>query len=141
MPAYDFQALVAALLRAMGYFVAWNAPPGPDGGVDIIAYTDALGTKNPRIKVQVKRRQDSVTVEGLRSFMALLSEQDIGIFVAISGFTRDAEQEARRQESRRLTLIDLKKLFDLWVQHYDKLDQTERHWLPLRNVYYLSLPE
>jgi len=70
-----------------------------------------------------------------------LSEQDIGIFVAIIGFTRDAEQEARRQESRRLTLIDLKKLFDLWVQHYDKLDQTERHWLPLRNVYYLSLPE
>lgn len=138
MPPYDFQALVVALLEAMGYFVVWNAPPGPDGGVDIIAYTDTLGTKNPRIKVQVKRRQDSVTVDGLRSFMALLSEQDVGIFVAVSGFTRDAEQEARRQESRRLTLIDLKKLFDLWVQYYDKLDQSERHWLPLRKVYYLS---
>jgi restriction system protein len=141
MPPYDFQALVAALLRAMGYFVAWNAPPGPDGGVDIIAYTDALGTRNPRIKVQVKRRQDSVNVEGLRSFMALLSEQDVGIFVAISGFTKDAELEARRQESRRLTLVDLKTLFDLWVQNYEKVEQTEKHLLPLRRVFYLSPPD
>lgn len=141
MPWLDFQALVAAMLRAMGYFVAWVAPPGPDGGVDIIAYTDALGTKEPRIKVQVKRHQETVTVGGLRSFMAVLSEQDVGIFVASGGFTRDAEQEARRQENRRLTLIDLKTLFDLWVQFYEKLESAERYLLPLRKVYYLSPPE
>jgi hypothetical protein len=29
MPPYDFQELVAALLRAMGYRVDWVAPPGP----------------------------------------------------------------------------------------------------------------
>lgn len=32
MPPYDFQHLVAALLRAMGYYVLWDAPVGPDGG-------------------------------------------------------------------------------------------------------------
>ena len=43
MPPYQFQDLVAALLRAMGYHVAWVAPPGKDGGTDIVAYTDPLG--------------------------------------------------------------------------------------------------
>lgn len=54
MPPYDFQRLVAALLKAMGYYVDWIAPPGPDGGIDLIAHTDPLGTTGPRIKVQVK---------------------------------------------------------------------------------------
>jgi predicted Mrr-cat superfamily restriction endonuclease len=39
----------------MDYYVA---PPGPDGGIDLIAHTDPLGTTGPRIKVQVKRRDD-----------------------------------------------------------------------------------
>ena len=49
---YDFQNLVAALLRAMGYHVSWIAPPGRDGGIDILAHTDPLGISMPRIKVQ-----------------------------------------------------------------------------------------
>ena len=36
MSPYDFQNLVAALLRAMGYHVSWVAPPGRDGGIDIL---------------------------------------------------------------------------------------------------------
>ena len=37
MSPYEFQDLVAALVEAMGYHVAWVAPPGPDRGIDIIA--------------------------------------------------------------------------------------------------------
>jgi restriction system protein len=71
MPPFDLQKLVAALLRAMGYHVAWIAPPGPDKGIDILANIDPLGTSAPRIKVQVKRRADKISVDGLRSFMAV----------------------------------------------------------------------
>src|SRR5262245_569443 len=39
---YEFQDLVADLLKAMGYFIYWVAPPGKDRGVDIIAYSDPL---------------------------------------------------------------------------------------------------
>lgn len=35
MDAYDFQKLVADLLKAIGYHATWIAPPGKDGGVDI----------------------------------------------------------------------------------------------------------
>lgn len=47
---YDFQDMVADLLRAMGYHVPHVAPKGKDGGIDIIAYSDPLGTIEPRIK-------------------------------------------------------------------------------------------
>lgn len=141
MNPYDFQNLVAALLRAMGYNVSWVAPPGPDKGIDILAHTDPLGTSVPRIKVQVKRREDKVNVEGLRSFMALLGDQDVGIFVSTGGFTGDAQSEARTQEKRKVTLLDLEKLFDLWVQHYDKVAESDKRLLPLKPVYYLAPSE
>lgn len=111
---YDFQNLVAGLLRAMGYNVSWVAPPGPDKGIDIVAHTDPLGTSVPRIKVQVRRRQDKMNVDALRSFMALLGDQDVSIFVSTGGFTSDALSEAQTQERRKVTLLDLEKPFDLW---------------------------
>jgi restriction system protein len=135
---YDLQSLVAALLKAMGYHVSWVSPPGPYKGIDILAYTDPLGTQNPRIKVQVKRHAESVAVDGLRSFLALLNDQDVGIFVATGGFTTAAAAEARTQENRKITLLDREKLFELWVQHYDKISESEKGLLPLKPVYYLA---
>jgi len=138
MNPYDFQDLVASLLRAMGYHVSWTSPPGKDGGIDILAYSDPLGTRPPRIKVQVKRVEASITVEGLRSFMALLGDDDVGLFVTTGTFTKDAQTEARTQEKRKITLIDLQRLFDLWVEYYSKLDDTARRRLPLQPIYFLA---
>lgn len=138
MPPYEFQKLVAALLKAMGYHVSWIAPPGKDFGVDILAWNDPLGTKPPRIKVQVKREQNPINVSKLRSFMAVLGDSDVGIFVNVSGFTKDAEDEARTQQSRQVTLINLERFYELWIEHLDKLDQEARELFPLRPIYFLS---
>ena len=107
MSPYDFQNLVAGLLKGMGYHVAWVAPPGPDRGIDVIAHTDPLGISGPRIKVQVKRTDGRIPVKDIRSFLAVLSDEDVGLFVAIGGFTQEAENEARHQEKRRIMLVDL----------------------------------
>jgi restriction system protein len=138
MNPYDFQELVAALLRAMSYHVSWIAPPGKDGGIDIVAWSDPLGTRPPRIKVQVKRVQQKVSVDGLRSFMAVLGADDSGLFVSTGGFTKDAEEAARTQETRKVTLVDLEKLFDLWVEYYDQLEDDARRRLPLRPIQFLD---
>lgn len=138
MDPYDFQDVVAALLRAMGYHIAWVSPPGPDRGIDIVAYTDPLGATGPRIKVQVKRRQDKTNVDGVRSFLAVLGAHDVGLFISAGGFTSDADREVRSQENRRITLIDLEKLFELWVDHYDLIDETDKGLLPLRPVFFLA---
>jgi len=141
MNPYEFQDLVAALLRAMDYHVSWVSPPGPDRGLDILAYTDPLGASGPRIKVQVKRRADKTNVDGVRAFMALLGGQDVGIYISTGGFTPDAEREVRSQENRRISLIGLERLFDLWVEHYDAVSEDGRQLLPLKPVYFLAPPE
>jgi restriction system protein len=139
MPPYEFQELVAALLRAMGYHVPWVAPRGRDGGVDVMAFTDPIGAVGPRIKVQVKRYSSGkIGVEGLRSFLAVLGAQDVGLFVSLGGFTSDAELESRAQDNRRLMLIDMGRLMSMWIEHYDKLSEVDKARLPIRPVYFLA---
>jgi restriction system protein len=139
MPPYEFQELVAGLLRAMGYHVPWVAPPGRDGGVDILAFTDPIGATGPRIKVQVKRQTSSkIGVEGLRSFLAVLGSQDTGVFVSLGGFSSDAESESRAQDNRRLLLVDRDRLVQMWIDNYPRLTERDKSRLPLQPVYFLS---
>lgn len=139
MPPYDFQELVAGLLRGMGYHVSYVSPPGRDQGIDIIAHTDPLGLEVPRIKVQVKRCSDRVAVDGVRSFLAILGETDAGIFVSVGGFTSEAEREARGQERRKIMLVNPSRLFELWTEHYDRIPDEQRRLMPLKPIYYLDL--
>jgi len=44
--------------------------------------------------------------------------------------------EASKLETLR-ALVDLKRLFDLWVEHYDKIPEVQRRLLPIRPVYFL----
>jgi restriction system protein len=113
--------------------------PGPAGGIDLIAHTDPLGTTGPRIKVQVKRRDtEKVSAESLRAFMAVLGDQDVGIYISAAGFSSQAEREARSQEKRRLKLIDLERFVELWVLHMHGLADSDRRRLPLKPVYFLD---
>ena len=138
MNGYDFQQLVAELLQAMGYHVTWIASPGKDGGVDIIAYTDPLGTQGPRIKVQVKQQQKAVSEPELKSFMANIGQHDSGLYVCTGGFTKDAAIFARSQESKRVMLIDTDKLVDLWIEFIPKLSDQAWQRLPLTPIYFLT---
>jgi restriction system protein len=97
-----------------------------------------LGTQAPRIKVQVKRQKSAVDLPGLKSFLANVNEGDVGIYVCTGGFTKDAADHARNQERRKLTLIDVERLVDLWISIYGKLDDSARNRLPLTPVYFLS---
>ncbi len=54
MNPYEFQDLVAALLKAMGYHVNYVSPPGPDRGLDIVA--DRM-----ELLVQVEESDSDVT--------------------------------------------------------------------------------
>ena len=136
---YDFQnKVVPCLLRSMGYYVVFTAPPGADGGIDIIAHPDPLGTKEPTIKVSVRRRSQKADVKDLREFMSRLHQNDVGIFISVSGFTSEAERECR-SDQRKIRLIDLEKFFELWTEHYRNIHDSERKFLPIRPVWFLAL--
>jgi restriction system protein len=55
----------------------------------------------------------------------------------MGGFTRDAEDEARRQEKWCIMLVDLKRLFALWIEQYGKIPKVQRRLLPIRPVHFL----
>ncbi len=70
--------------------------------------------------------------------MASLSNGDVGLYVCLAGFTKDAQDYARNQENRRITLIDARRFVSLWVETYDKLADEARRRLPLVPVYFLA---
>lgn len=141
LDAYEFQNLVAELLKAMGYYVRSVSPPGADGGLDILAFRDPLGSYPPHIKVQVKHRDQKMDVKEIRQLTGILhKDSDIGLLVSSGGFTRDADREIA-QASKHLDKIDRDRLLELWKQHYDKLSEQAKKYLPLVPVYFLAPPE
>jgi len=136
---YEFQDLAAAMLRGMGYHTPFVAPHGKDGGVDIIAYRDPLGTVSPRIKVQIKHRPTTpTTVQEVRQLMGLLQKDgDVGIFVSSGGFTSDAKTTARSSHVH-VELIDLDRFISLWQEFYVKLTDEDKALLPLIPIYFYA---
>lgn len=136
--AYEFQDLAAALLRAMGYFTPFVSPRGKDGGVDIVAYRDPLGTQAPRIKIQIKHRESSTPVQDVRQLMGLLQKDgDVGIFFSTGGFTPDARATARSSHVH-VELIDLERFISLWQEFYEKLTDEDKAMLPLLPIYFIA---
>ncbi|MFA5403622.1 MAG: Mrr restriction system protein [Ignavibacteria bacterium] len=137
--AYEFQDLVAALLRAMKYHTPFISPKGRDGGLDIIAFRDPLGASEPRIKVQVKHKpQSAVPPSDIRSLIGLLNGPgDIGLFVTSGTFSSESERTAR--ESRiHIKLIDINYFIQLWLEFYNILNDEEKNMLPLHPIYFLG---
>jgi restriction system protein len=130
---YDFQDLVAELLRALG-FRAVSSSAGRDRGVDIVAHPDPLGFERPRIKAQVKHRKDSVGGPEMRSFIATLREGENGLYVSTGGFTTDAEVEAQRAREP-VTLLNRDDFIRLLLEHYEDLDPEYKAQIPLRKVW------
>lgn len=130
---YEFQDLVAGVLRAMG-FRAISSPPGRDGGIDIIAHPDALGFEEPRIKVQVKHRKDSIGGSEMRSFIGALRSGDRGMYVSTGGFTSDAKTAAENA-STPITILDRDDFIRLMLEHYEQLDPEFRAVVPLRKIW------
>lgn len=139
---YDFQDLVAALLRGMGYYTPFVAPPGPDGGIDIVAYKDPIGAESPRIRVQVKHRPNiKVSRQEIAALLGdLQGEGYVGIIVSTGGFSNDAFNEIRKA-SKHIEKIDLEHFIDLWEEHYDKLSDEDKTLLPLRKISFLAPEE
>jgi restriction system protein len=134
----EFRTLIAELLAAMGYHVAWIAPPEKDHGqIDMVVHADPIGARGPRILVQVKHKGQAITLEGLKSFLSVLSTNDYGLLVSSGGFTNDVIEEIKNGSFQRTTLIDLEYFFDLWIKYYDELSQEARNRFPLKKIYFL----
>lgn len=138
---YEFQDIVAALLRAMGYHTPFVAPKGKDGGVDIIAYVDPLGAQTPRIKVQVKHKPEATISAGeVRALSGIMREGDIGLFVTSGTFSSDA-RNAATTSPKFIRLIEGEDFIDMWLEYYDKMTDDDKNMLPLKRIAFLGTNE
>ena len=131
--------MVAALLEAMGYYISFIAPKGRDGGLDVVVYSDPLGAKEPRIKVQVKHRpESSIGANDIRALLGLLNKTgDVGLFVTSGNFSPDAVRFAR-DSHQHIDLIDIQKFVTLWQDFYSKMTDESKEMMPLRPIYFLG---
>jgi restriction system protein len=135
---YEMQELAAALLEAMGWLIAEIAPPGPDGGTDILARRDPLGADTPHLRVQVKHWTGPAGRDEIANLRGILAPgREIGLFVSTGGFTREARREAR-QAGPPITLMDLDGFLPLWVRYERQLAVDARARLRLAPVWLLE---
>ena len=138
---YQFQDMVAALLRAMGYHTPFIAPKGKDGGIDIIAYVDPLGAQTPRIKVQVKHWPDTVIgASDIRALLGVLRAGDIALFVTSGTFSSEAKNTSTNSREF-IRLIDGNDFIDMWQEYYDKMSDEDKNMLPLKRISFLGKNE
>jgi len=137
---HELQRLVTAILDAQGYQTQ-NAPPGPDGGVDIVAGRGPMGFEQPRLCVQVKSSDSPLDVKALRELQGVMSNfgADQGLLVSWGGFKTAAESEARRQFFQ-MRLWDADDLIDALLENYDRIPEDLRAELPLKRIWTL-VPE
>ena len=139
---HEFTRLVAEVLHAQGYAVE-VAPPGPDGGVDIVAGTGPMGFNPPRICVQVKSGNQQPNVNTVRELEGVFKNfgADYGLLVSWSGFTTQARSEARKSAYFNVRLWDSEAFLNSLFEHYNRLPAALRAELPLKQIWILDEPD
>jgi restriction system protein len=138
---HEMARLVEAVLQAEGYETL-RSPPGPDGGVDILASRGPLGLDGPRLCVQVKSAEtaeDVATFRGLQGSMASFKAEQ-GLLVCWGGLTPPARREAR-QNHFSVRVWDSGDLLDAILRNYTKLPEAIRSEIPLKRIWTLVLEE
>lgn len=137
---HELATLVDAILQAQGY-ITLVSPPGPDGGVDIIAGRGPMGFDEPRLIVQVKSGTQTVGVDVLRQLQGVLSTFNAqhGLLVSWGGFRESVHRESR-QHFFSIRLWDAGTLVTELLKMYDKLPDTLQAELPLKRIWAL-VPE
>ena len=134
MEPVQFENLIAAVLRAMGYHAEVTQLSG-DGGVDVLASHDPLRLQPPTIKVQVKRTTSSIGGPAVQALLGTLAPggSELALFVTLGNYSNDATHIARTRQDIRL--LSGAQLIDLVFEYYDKLDSEWQRLLPLRLIY------
>lgn len=137
---HDLARLVEAILQADSYHTKLS-PPGPDGGVDILAGRGALGLDGPSLCVQVKSQEKPADVSVFRALQGTMQSfsADRGLLVCWGGVTAPTEKEAR-QHYFNIRVWDASDLVKAIYRVYDRLPEEIQADLPLKPVW-MIVPE
>ena len=137
---HEMSRLVDAVLRADGWMTKVS-PPGPDGGVDILAGRGSLGLDAPRLCVQVKSQNSPADVTVYRTLQGTMQtfKAEQGLLVCWGGFNKVVLAESR-QGYFSVRLWDSRDLVEAIYRNYERLPEEIQAELPLKRVWTL-VPE
>jgi restriction system protein len=129
--------LITALLTTEG-FLCTQAPPGPDGGIDITAGRGPLGLDPPLLLAQVKSggQIGSPVVAQLQGVMSTYGA-DQGLLVAWGGLSKPA-RDALKNQQMRVRVWEASDVVDAVLRNYDRLPEDIRSQIPLKRVWMLA---
>ena len=133
---HGLATLVTALLEAEGMHCQ-QSPPGPDGGIDIVAGRGLLGLDEV-VLVQVKSggQVGSPVVSQLHGVMAERGAKQ-GLLVAWGGLSKPA-QNTHKANQLRVRVWQAADVVEAVLANYEKLGDEIRSRLPLKRVWMLS---
>ena len=145
MNPYQFQDLVAAVIESTGWTIQNIAKRGPDGGIDIEATLDTLGTQQPRLCVQVKHYINSgqnVRAQEVSELRGSLpdSNTSAGMLVCSTDFTKAATAISEKN-TPHIDLRNLNDLLDMIEARYEKISAKGKKLLNLKPVYFIAPDE
>jgi restriction system protein len=127
--------LVAEIMRVEGYTTKVS-PPGPDGGVDILAAGGTLGLGEDRICVQVKSGDGAANHDVVLRLIGSVSnsQAQTGLLVSIGGVNAAAQKELDNNFFK-LRLWQMPDLLKALFRTYDELSDETRAKLPLKQIW------
>lgn len=133
--------LVNAVLATDGWATKLS-PPGPDGGVDILAGRGPLGLDAPRLCVQVKSQNIPADVTVYRTLQGAMQsfKSEQGLLVCWGGFNKAVLNEAK-QGHFTVRLWDSRDLVEAIYRTYENLPAEIQAELPLKRVWMLVQEE
>jgi len=127
--------LVAEIMRVEGYTTKVS-PPGPDGGVDILAAGGTLGLGEDRICVQVKSGDGAANHDVVLRLIGSVSnsQAQTGLLVSIGGVNAVAQKELD-SNFFKLRLWQMPDLLKALFRTYAELSDETRNKIPLKQIW------
>lgn len=137
---HDLTRLVEAILIADGW-ITQLSPPGPDGGVDILAGRGTFGLDAPFLCIQVKSQHTPTDVTVYRNLLGTMKnfDADQALLVCWGGFNNVVLKEAK-QNHFAIRLWESRDIVEAIYRTYDRLPAEIQAKLPLKRVWTL-VPE
>lgn len=111
MDPSEFERLCQRILREAGFIEVKVTGKSGDGGIDGRGIFKVGGFLSFRVIFQCKRYKDSVSSQLIREFKGTMDGRaDKGLFITTGTFTREAKNEASRDGSVPIDLVDGEEL-------------------------------
>ncbi len=119
MDPFQFEFLVAELLRKIGYENVEVTKRSGDKGIDVKGNLTVGGLTNVKTVIQVKRYKKGINISGkyITQLRGSAEVDQRGLIITTSDFTKDAKNESKAMNKMPVALVNGEKLIDLLFQY------------------------